>query len=239
MRILLLQLKRIGDLILTTPALWALRQHFPEARIVLAVEAGSRAAAAGHRFRGSRRSSTTGAGKTAPSGGTCSLTTTMSASISPARTAPRFSPCFPRRRAGCTFEWVQRSRFRHVFYNQFVASSVRENHTADHYLHLLRALGLPVQEWRAHRAASAGVGFAQGRPASPGNRGRRGPVPPGPPGHGPAGEILAAGAVGGGHPVVRGSTSACPACSRAARMGTSSATLRRSRQPARASRRAT
>jgi ADP-heptose:LPS heptosyltransferase len=43
-----------------------------------------------------------------------------------------------------TFEWVQRSRFRHVFYNQFVASSVRENHTADHYLHLLRALNLPI-----------------------------------------------------------------------------------------------
>lgn len=35
MKILLLQLKRIGDLILTTPAIAALRGHFPEARITL------------------------------------------------------------------------------------------------------------------------------------------------------------------------------------------------------------
>jgi len=35
--ILLLQLKRIGDLILTTPAINAVRQEFPEARITLAI----------------------------------------------------------------------------------------------------------------------------------------------------------------------------------------------------------
>src|SRR6516162_9569146 len=35
--ILLLQLKRIGDLVLTTPAVNALRQKFPEARITLAI----------------------------------------------------------------------------------------------------------------------------------------------------------------------------------------------------------
>ena len=37
MNILLLQLKRIGDLILTTPAIDAVRKKFPEARITLAV----------------------------------------------------------------------------------------------------------------------------------------------------------------------------------------------------------
>jgi predicted lipopolysaccharide heptosyltransferase III len=37
MEILLLQLKRIGDLILTTPAIAALRQTYPDARITLAV----------------------------------------------------------------------------------------------------------------------------------------------------------------------------------------------------------
>ena len=37
MKILLLQLKRIGDLILTTPAIAALRQNFPEAHITIAV----------------------------------------------------------------------------------------------------------------------------------------------------------------------------------------------------------
>lgn len=37
MKILLLQLKRIGDLILTTPAIAALRKHHPDAHITLAV----------------------------------------------------------------------------------------------------------------------------------------------------------------------------------------------------------
>jgi len=36
-KILLLQLKRIGDLIMTTPAIGALRQNFPEAKITLVV----------------------------------------------------------------------------------------------------------------------------------------------------------------------------------------------------------
>ena len=38
-RILALQMKRIGDLILTAPALASLRHHFPEAEIELVVDA--------------------------------------------------------------------------------------------------------------------------------------------------------------------------------------------------------
>ncbi len=41
MRILLIQLKRIGDLILTTPAISILRSRFPEAKITLVVAPGS------------------------------------------------------------------------------------------------------------------------------------------------------------------------------------------------------
>ena len=37
MNILLLQLKRIGDLILTMPAIVALRENFPDARVTLIV----------------------------------------------------------------------------------------------------------------------------------------------------------------------------------------------------------
>src|SRR4029434_1270970 len=37
MKILLIQLRRLGDLILTTPAISALREHLPGAQIVLAV----------------------------------------------------------------------------------------------------------------------------------------------------------------------------------------------------------
>ena len=42
MNILLIQLKRIGDLILTTPAIAALREQFPRAEISLVVAAGTR-----------------------------------------------------------------------------------------------------------------------------------------------------------------------------------------------------
>ncbi len=42
MNILLLQLKRIGDLILTTPAIAAVREKFPQAKISLVVSAGTR-----------------------------------------------------------------------------------------------------------------------------------------------------------------------------------------------------
>lgn len=42
MNILLIQIKRIGDLILTTPAIAAVRKKFPEAKITLALASGSR-----------------------------------------------------------------------------------------------------------------------------------------------------------------------------------------------------
>lgn len=42
MNILLIQLKRIGDLILTTPAIAAVREKFPQAKITLIVAAGTR-----------------------------------------------------------------------------------------------------------------------------------------------------------------------------------------------------
>ena len=143
MRILVLQLKRIGDLILTTPALWALRQNLPKAHIVLAVEAGSRELLPAidyvdnvlvHERHGQNPQTWrhllfrhydicldfTGTDRSA-----------LFAVLSKAS-----------RRV--TFEWVQRSRFRRVFYSEFVPSSVRENHTVDHHLHLLRALNLPI-----------------------------------------------------------------------------------------------
>jgi ADP-heptose:LPS heptosyltransferase len=136
-------MKRIGDLILTTPALWALRQNLPKAHIVLAIEAGSREMLPAidyvddtlvHERHGQNPGNWrhlllrhydvcldfTGTDRSA-----------LFAVLSKAA-----------RRV--TFEWVQRSRFRHVFYNEFIASSVRENHTVDHYLHLLRAINLPI-----------------------------------------------------------------------------------------------
>jgi len=144
MRILVLQLKRIGDLILTTPALWTLRENLPKAHIDLVVEAGSQEMLPAidyvddtlvYRRYGEnsrlwrhlllRHYDTC-------LDFTCTDRSALFAVLSKAR-----------RRV--TFEWVQRSRFRHVFYNEFIASSVREHHTVDHYTHLLRALNLPIR----------------------------------------------------------------------------------------------
>jgi ADP-heptose:LPS heptosyltransferase len=162
MRVLVLQLKRIGDLILTTPALWALRQNLPKANIALAVEAGSRDLLPAIDYvddtlvydRSGHNSQTwrhlllrhydvcldfTGNDRSA-----------LFAVLSKASKR-------------VAFEWVQRSRFRHVFFNQFVKSSVRDNHTVDHYLHMLRALNLTLPrqgevvlhlpEWADRKAA--------------------------------------------------------------------------------------
>jgi ADP-heptose:LPS heptosyltransferase len=145
MRILVLQLKRIGDLILTTPALWALRQNLPKARIVLAVEAGSREMLPAIDFVDDtlvyERRGQNGAlwrHLLLRHYDTC-------LDFSGTDRSALFGVLSKARRR-ITFEWVQRSRFRHVFYNEFVASSVRENHTVDHYLHLLRALNIPIRK---------------------------------------------------------------------------------------------
>jgi ADP-heptose:LPS heptosyltransferase len=143
MRILALQLKRIGDLILTTPALWALRQNMPKAHIALAVEGGSQEmlpaidyvdetlihARHGQNGQMWRRLLLRHYDVCLDFTGT-----DRSALIAVLSKAGR----------RIAFESVQRSGFRRVFFNEFIASSVRENHTVDHNLHLLRALNLPI-----------------------------------------------------------------------------------------------
>ncbi|MDQ2918457.1 MAG: hypothetical protein M3R10_01080 [Verrucomicrobiota bacterium] len=42
MNILLIQIRRIGDLVLTTPAIAAVREKFPRASLSLVVSAGTR-----------------------------------------------------------------------------------------------------------------------------------------------------------------------------------------------------
>jgi len=147
MRILILQLKRIGDLILTTPALWAIRQNLPKAHVVLAVEAGCREMLPAidyvddtlvYQRRG--ENSKLWRHLLLRHFDTCLDFTCTDRSA--------LFTVLSKARRRVTFEWVQRSRFRHVFYNEFIASSVRENHTVDHYVHLLRALNLPVRPIR-------------------------------------------------------------------------------------------
>ena len=139
MKILALQLKRIGDLILTTPALAALREAIPKARISLVV-----ADACGEllpAIEGIER-------------GFVFRRRELNAGVWKAAFATRFDACLDftgndrsalltglsmaRRRL--TFEWVRKSKWRALSYQRFIASPVRERHTVDHYLDLAHGL---------------------------------------------------------------------------------------------------
>ena len=143
MRILVLQLKRIGDVILTTPALWALRQNLPKAKIVLAVEAGSRELLPAIDYV----DDTLVYARHGENGAVWRHLLLRHYDACLDFTGTDRSALFAvlsKASKRATFEWVQRSRFRHMFYNELIASSVRDNHTVDHYLHLLRALNIPA-----------------------------------------------------------------------------------------------
>jgi ADP-heptose:LPS heptosyltransferase len=143
MRILVLQLKRIGDLILTTPALWALRQNLPKAHITLAVEAGSRELLPAIDYV----DETLVYERHGSNGALWRHLILRHCDVCLDFTATDRSALFGvLSKATCraTYESVQRSHFRKVFYNQFVPSAVREHHTVDHHLNLLRAINLPI-----------------------------------------------------------------------------------------------
>jgi len=159
-KILVLQLKRIGDLILTTPALFALRQHCPEAHITLAVEESCRdllegIASVDATLVFSRRKSNAKLWrKLALASFDVCLDFTGND-----RTA--FYSVLSKSKERIAFQWVQKSRFRALFYNKLVDSPVRNHHTIDHHLHLLKGLGidsgpvpitLTVPEWANKKA---------------------------------------------------------------------------------------
>ena len=135
MRILALQLKRIGDLVLTTPALAALRAAWPEAHIALAVAPGCapllgavpsiNAGVVLGRGRGFApwQQVLTGAWDLCLDF-TGTDRSALAAGLSRAKTR-------------VAFELVKKSKLRAVAFNRFVDSPVRERHTADHYLDLV------------------------------------------------------------------------------------------------------
>jgi len=141
MKILVLQLKRIGDLILTTPALAALRQHLPQARIVLCVSESGAGLTDAMPFV-DETLILRNRGSNAPVWARLALGqfdtcldftgTDRSAFFTMLSKAPR----------RVAFRWVQKSKFRPLFYSEFVDSKVREKHTIEHYLDLLQPLGI-------------------------------------------------------------------------------------------------
>ncbi len=145
MKILILKLKRIGDLILTTPALLALRQAFPEAHLTLCVLENCEGLVPALPcvdetlvFRYLRPNAKLLARLVTGGFDVCLDFTgnDRSAFFSLLSRAPR----------RITWGWVKRSRHRQLAFNEFVDSSVRENHTIDHHLDLLGPLGIERRE---------------------------------------------------------------------------------------------
>src|SRR5438105_9221844 len=142
MKILLIQLRRLGDLILTTPAISALREHFPGAQIALAVSRECEPLFPA--IHGLQKTFLTKRGLR-----------DLSAWMEIRRAGFDCVVDFTRndRSAWVTFlsgarrrivsdRLKTKSKFRARFYNEFVDCAMKEMHTADYYLALLQPLGI-------------------------------------------------------------------------------------------------
>lgn len=138
MRILVLQLKRIGDVILTTPLLSALREHVPSCAITLALDASTAALAPAldaDRLLVFRRGA---AGiefwRRLAAGGFDLCFDVTGNDRSAVATA------LSRAKRRITWTRFREKSLRRVVYTDFIESSVRNRHTADHHTDLLQAL---------------------------------------------------------------------------------------------------
>lgn len=142
MNILFIQLKRIGDLILTTPAIAAARARFPDAKITLVISAEGKALA--------------------PALAGINKLLVMPRGIAGLGTAAaiaagKFDYCvdFTRndrsallvllsraKKRIVSFRIKVRGKFRTRFYNEFVPHRMRDSHTIDYHLGLLEPLGI-------------------------------------------------------------------------------------------------
>lgn len=139
MNVLVLQLKRIGDLVLTTPMLAALERAGANITLVADAPCASLLPAISGLTESpafSRKGGNSAVWKRIRKGGwdvcldlTGSDRSALMAWLSRA----------PRR---ITFQWVRKRMLRRLAYHEFVDSPVRLAHTCDHYLDLLRPLGL-------------------------------------------------------------------------------------------------
>jgi ADP-heptose:LPS heptosyltransferase len=133
-RVLAIQLKRIGDVLLTAPALVAIKTANSGAQITLAVHESTSALLpaiaaidAGIVFGPGRGWTPWQQALTGRFTHVLDFTgTDRSAAVTAISRAP----------LRLTFEWVRKKGLRSLAYNGFVESSVRDSHTVEHYLHL-------------------------------------------------------------------------------------------------------
>ena len=141
MNVLLLQLKRIGDLILTVPAIAALRKDFPAAKITLVVSHGSRQvlpAIPGIDHTYVARGRLTDAPQWI-----ALATSNFDYCLDFSRTdRSAFLTLLSGAERRITYDTIRREPLRQLSYNEFVPSQVRFVHTIDHHLALLAPLGV-------------------------------------------------------------------------------------------------
>jgi ADP-heptose:LPS heptosyltransferase len=137
-RLLLIQLKRIGDALLTTPVIAALRAHAPGCHITLALDSGTAAlgpALGADRVLARGRDFWRGL-----AGGRFDICLDLTGNDRSALAA--LASRSPRR---ITWSRFAKKPLRRAVYTEFVESSVKMRHTADHHTDLLRALGIVVE----------------------------------------------------------------------------------------------
>ena len=154
MNVLLIQLKRIGDLILTVPAIAALRKDFPAAKISLVAAHGSR----------ELLPAIPGLDQTFVARGRISDAPQFFAVAK-----AKFDYCLDFSRTDrsafltllsgaqrrITYDTIRREPLRQLSYNEFVPSQVRFVHTIDHHLALLAPLGVHDVSREIHLALPA------------------------------------------------------------------------------------
>jgi len=179
-KILVIQLKRIGDTILTTAALTALRRHFPQAQITLAVADASRELLPAMPWISDSLVYLHGGNNSQLWQRLLFSSYDICLDFTGTDRSALFS-LLSKASQRITFRWVRKSPLRRIFYNGFVDSPVRDRHTVDHYLDLLNGVNIPfaptpialeLPEWtkkKAHQLLEArhlGGSFAMIHPGT-------------------------------------------------------------------------
>jgi ADP-heptose:LPS heptosyltransferase len=151
-KILLLQLKRIGDLILTTPAIRCLREEFPSAHLALVVDSSCAglldSIAVDERWIYKKGGWFRGLAGRGPNAwlkhGLLACRADWALDFCGTDRSTYLST-FSLSKRRVTFQRFRKKPLRKYLYTDFVKSSVSERHTADHYTDLLAPLGIQRQ----------------------------------------------------------------------------------------------
>ncbi|MGH8095169.1 MAG: putative lipopolysaccharide heptosyltransferase III [Chthoniobacterales bacterium] len=141
MNVLLIQLKRIGDLILTVPTIAALRKQFPRAKISLVVSYGSRELLPAIPWIDR---SFIARGRVSDAAHWVALAAAkFDYCLDFSRTdRSAFLTLLSGAKKRITYDTIRREQLRQLSYNEFVPSRVLFLHTVDHHLALLAPLGV-------------------------------------------------------------------------------------------------